>query len=331
MMNMNIGNKIRELRKQKGITQDQLASALGVSPQAVSKWEMCGGYPDVATLPVIAGYFGVSMDTLFNYDAEKLEEKIVEIWQSAQGCAFEVAEKRLLDGIAAYPGAEKLKVDLLDWYANQIQLYDRTDLIEKALDIGGKLIVESNDYFIVSWTKYSLACIHKHMGNYEEAKKIIESLPYVYHLDIYDKMRCTANLLQGEEQLHEAREWKRWAHQELCMVCVTEGMGFFEKGDYENALLSFRESFETIELFLRREVPDQYRLLRNKASQGVVLIDIAGCLYKLGRIEECEEALNKGYHLIRDGMRDEVWEKTAYHYRNIYNNMGLNEYKPCFF
>lgn len=331
MMNMNIGNKIRELRKQKGITQDQLASALGVSPQAVSKWEMCGGYPDVATLPVIAGYFGVSMDTLFNYDAEKLEEKIEEIWQSAQGCeSFEIAEKRLLDGIAAYPGAEKLKVDLLDGYATQIQLHDRADLIDKALDIGTRLIAESNNYFITSWAKYSLACIHKHMGNYEETKKIVESLPYVYHLDIYDRMRCTANLLHGEEQLNAAREWKQWAQQELFMVCSTEGHGFFEKGDYENALLSYQEEHDVIERFRHRKT-DAYHILGGAGNQGIALIHIAGCLYKLGRIEECEEAINKGYHLIRDGKRDEVWEKTAYHYRNIYNNMGLNEYKPCFF
>ena len=47
-MEMNIGNKIRELRKKKGITQEQLASALGITSQAVSKWEMSTGYPDIA-------------------------------------------------------------------------------------------------------------------------------------------------------------------------------------------------------------------------------------------------------------------------------------------
>ena len=42
-MEMNIGNKIRELRKKKGITQEQLAAALGITSQAVSKWEMSTG------------------------------------------------------------------------------------------------------------------------------------------------------------------------------------------------------------------------------------------------------------------------------------------------
>lgn len=57
MTNINIGNKIRELRKKKGITQEVLASVLSVSPQAVSKWESGLTYPDMEMMPVIAGYF----------------------------------------------------------------------------------------------------------------------------------------------------------------------------------------------------------------------------------------------------------------------------------
>ena len=47
--------------------------------EAISKWEMGAGYPDVALLPVIAAYFGVSLDVLFDYDATNIEEKIMEI------------------------------------------------------------------------------------------------------------------------------------------------------------------------------------------------------------------------------------------------------------
>jgi len=61
----NIGNNMRKLRKRKGVTQGQLARAVNVTAQAVSKWETCLGCPDIALLPVIAEYFGVSLDTLF--------------------------------------------------------------------------------------------------------------------------------------------------------------------------------------------------------------------------------------------------------------------------
>jgi len=65
-----IGMNISKLRKSKGVTQEELANFLGVSAQAVSKWE-CGGTPDTELLPRIADYFGVSIDSLFGRNANE--------------------------------------------------------------------------------------------------------------------------------------------------------------------------------------------------------------------------------------------------------------------
>lgn len=59
-----IGSVISELRKTKGVTQEELAKYVGVSAQAVSKWEN-GGVPDTELLPKIADYFNISTDVLF--------------------------------------------------------------------------------------------------------------------------------------------------------------------------------------------------------------------------------------------------------------------------
>ena len=67
-MAMKIGEKIKEFRKSKGISQEILAQALGVTFQAVSKWETNTAAPDVALIPAIASYFGVSIDELFDYN-----------------------------------------------------------------------------------------------------------------------------------------------------------------------------------------------------------------------------------------------------------------------
>jgi len=65
MSNQNeLGRVIAELRKERGAKQEELASAVGVSTQAVSKWEN-GGYPDAELLPAIAGFFNVSIDRLY--------------------------------------------------------------------------------------------------------------------------------------------------------------------------------------------------------------------------------------------------------------------------
>ena len=63
---MNIGNNIKILRTQRKMTQEQLADHLGVTYQAVSKWETGANTPDIALLPGIAATFGVSIDTLFS-------------------------------------------------------------------------------------------------------------------------------------------------------------------------------------------------------------------------------------------------------------------------
>jgi len=63
---MNIGKNIKQLRQQKNLTQEQIAEKLGVSYQAVSKWENNANTPDIALLPKIANLLGTSIDALFS-------------------------------------------------------------------------------------------------------------------------------------------------------------------------------------------------------------------------------------------------------------------------
>ena len=111
MTNINIGNKIRELRKKKGITQEALASVLSVSPQAVSKWESGLTYPDMEMIPVIAGYFEVSMDILFDYDVREMKAKIQKIIDDAWDYLFDDTPKYIeiiKTALLEYPGNEDL-------------------------------------------------------------------------------------------------------------------------------------------------------------------------------------------------------------------------------
>ena len=64
-MEKTIGKKLHELRKQSGFTQDYVAEKLGVSAQAVSKWENDIACPDIMTLPNIASLYGITIDELF--------------------------------------------------------------------------------------------------------------------------------------------------------------------------------------------------------------------------------------------------------------------------
>ena len=72
-----IAANIIELRKKKKITQEQLAAALNISPQAVSKWETGACLPDMLTLPLLAEYFHVSIDYLY-YGKDAVYDDIYE-------------------------------------------------------------------------------------------------------------------------------------------------------------------------------------------------------------------------------------------------------------
>lgn len=66
---MELGEKLQKMRKQKGITQEQLADSLFVSRAAVSKWESGRGHPNIDSLKAIAQFFGVTVDALLREDA----------------------------------------------------------------------------------------------------------------------------------------------------------------------------------------------------------------------------------------------------------------------
>ena len=66
-MEISIGENIKRLRLEKGITQEQLAEILNVSNAAVSKWERGGSFPDITLLFPLADYFEISVDELMGH------------------------------------------------------------------------------------------------------------------------------------------------------------------------------------------------------------------------------------------------------------------------
>lgn len=115
-MNIKIGNIIRELRRRDSRKQEDLANALGVTCQAVSRWEANKGYPDIEMIPAIANFFHVSIDELFGYDGDR-EKKISDILENSQrainsnedlsGCV-----EMLREAVEEFPTEYRLLVNL---------------------------------------------------------------------------------------------------------------------------------------------------------------------------------------------------------------------------
>ncbi len=125
-MLINIGTKIKELRKRDGRTQEDLAQVLGVTAQAVSRWEANGGYPDMEIIPSIANYFGITIDALFGYDCQR-DQMVEDILTRVRDTANqEEAILQLREGLLRFPQNEKLSLALAGvlceagWNAHQV-------------------------------------------------------------------------------------------------------------------------------------------------------------------------------------------------------------------
>ena len=113
---MNIGNKIKELRKQRGVTQEQLADSIGISFQAVSKWENNIALPDITLATALARYFGVSMDELFDFNLKKIEDKAFAIAKESwkyRNSDWEKARNILDEGLKEFPDNVTLLINRL--------------------------------------------------------------------------------------------------------------------------------------------------------------------------------------------------------------------------
>ncbi len=120
-MQIKLGEKIKELRKRDGRKQEDLAAALGVTNQAVSRWEASGGYPDIEILPAIANYFHITIDELFGYDNDR-QTKLRAYIEKADQMLDTIFEKKdsarrvefLRNAISEFPAEWQLQHRLAD-------------------------------------------------------------------------------------------------------------------------------------------------------------------------------------------------------------------------
>lgn len=129
-MELNMGTKIVALRKAKGMTQEQLAAALGVSAPAVSKWETDSSYPDITLLCPLARALGTDVDNLLAFEEElpqdKLGQYMAEIIELARQGKVPKAEEELNALLHRYPSDIPLKFSAVAAFS----------LFEMNLDLG---------------------------------------------------------------------------------------------------------------------------------------------------------------------------------------------------
>ena len=99
-MRLEIGQKIKQLRLHRGITQEQLGQSLGLTGQAISKWESNTTMPDIQLLPELSALLGVSIDTLFSITDRTHIDRIANMLENVRflpAHEFEDSERYLKD------------------------------------------------------------------------------------------------------------------------------------------------------------------------------------------------------------------------------------------
>ena len=204
-MKITIGEKIKELRLRDARKQEDLAVAVGVTAQAVSRWEAGGSYPDLELLPGIANYFGVSIDELFGYQNDR-EKKIEAIIQKID--AFHIKARGddewvdeclsiLRDGLAEFPQNERLMITLADtlseagwrrhheWVYYDDEGYIRHDYDvhrqnpywDEAIKLCNTLVDSAHDYEIVTKAISILVLLYRNIGENEKAVACANRMP----------------------------------------------------------------------------------------------------------------------------------------------------------
>ena len=178
-MQVNVGEKIKELRKRDGRRQEDLANALGITAQAVSRWEAGTCYPDLSLIPAIANYFHVSIDALFGYQNDR-EGKINAYATEAlrrQLNGEDAAEtiQFLRNCLEEFPGEPKLLKHLAG--ALQAKGYQEADSKNPYLEEAAAIYEElsKQDPEVVD----SLLYVYSRMGELEKAENKANSQPRV--------------------------------------------------------------------------------------------------------------------------------------------------------
>lgn len=239
-----IGEKIKELRKAKGISQENLANVLGVTFQAVSKWETGVTAPDVGLLPAIASFFGVSIDELFDYNTLENEKIIDNICRQAAQCRFDDplrAEAILREGLKQYPANENMLTVLV------YVLWSIPGRDQELIETCKQLIDSATNEGVRCDVLRILAEAYHRIGVNDQIMPVLEQIPEFY----FTKTECIAKLTDGQTSLDAARFQMNLSGKSLIEMLRIMEKRYTEMCDTERSQLCAHLSRGVLDIFCR--------------------------------------------------------------------------------
>jgi len=181
-MTISLGEKLKELRKAKNVSQEQFASYLGVSFQAVSKWENSITSPDITLLPSIARYYGITVDNLLQVEHINADEYFENCSKQA---ANHFRNNHLQDVLSVWleayqklPNDIRVKEMLMSIYYDIDKVKYQNQIIELGTEIYHDFTAES---FYKGQAIKQIAVTYAHCGNQKKAIEWVKKAHQINH------------------------------------------------------------------------------------------------------------------------------------------------------
>lgn len=181
---MSIGITIKNLRRQRDMTQEQLAEYLGITSRAVSQWECGRTAPDITQLPLLANIFEVSADVLLGIDVDAKEKRIAAVIEEAASLASKGYSKEasalLRPKLQEYPDNCRLMAALMNaLFFEQLNLESDTkkEMNLEMIRLGEKILETCTDDSIRHAAVQTLCMIYPETGETDKALALAEKMP----------------------------------------------------------------------------------------------------------------------------------------------------------
>ena len=202
-----IGDKIRELRKARKLTQEQLAEYLNISSQAVSKWETGASSPDLDMLQRLAVFFRTTPDALLDFDRQRIDEEVKALMKDSCPLSGDPRERE------AYYRELLKKYPNNDLLLNYLLMVLPNSRAKEKIEIGERLLDTTTDESIRLDVLRLLAQTCHNTGEQAMAENYLRRMPESSYL----KTEIGAVILEGEAQLREIEKTEDMC---LCTLCA---------------------------------------------------------------------------------------------------------------
>lgn len=222
-MKLLIGENIRRLRRERDLTQEEVAAHLGISFQSISKWERGDGYPDITILPSLANYFGITVDELIGMEENAKSEKYDEInrlWKENNLNGLHHDNVILMrNSLKMFPNNALLLVQL----STSLEKLGGAKYLRESIAVQEQILRFGEDSEVRSATLFNICFAYWKCGEYEKALEQARKLPNLYKA----RENALVYFLRGDEKHAVAKEaltplaWSMARH--LSALAETEG------------------------------------------------------------------------------------------------------------